>query len=131
MKKIIQLLTLILFIASCNTVSEKKETESRHEKLLGFKTSFIAELGEEEYFQLEDEVKSGKIETKFINDIIYVSYYEELNACGKYDGDLEIKNDTIFLKVKLISDEVCTSLSINKVTFLIDNPGQSQKVIIR
>ena len=72
---------------------ENSETIEVHKNLLGFKTSFLAELGDEKYEELENKVEKGIIETKYINDIIYVSYYEELNACGQYAGNIEISND--------------------------------------
>src|SRR5690606_39859499 len=133
MKQLFQIFIIIIVFASFNSCSTDKEknNEPKHKKLLGFKITFLADLGEEKYFKLEKKVENGKIETKYINDIIYVSYYLELNACGKYDGNLEIKNDTIKLKVNLISDEVCTSTSIDKVTFLIDNPDEKKKVILK
>ena len=110
---------------------ENSETIEVHKNLLGFKTSFLAELGDGKYEELENKVEKGIIETKYINDIIYVSYYEELNACGQYAGNIEISNDTIKLGVNLVSDEVCTSLSIEKLTFLIDNPTENKRVIMK
>ena len=133
MKQIIHTLTILLVFTSCNLslTENEKRYGLKHKKLLGFKTSILAELGEEKYFQLEKEVEKGKIETKYINDIIYVSFYEELNACWQYEGNIEVNNDTIKLNVILISDEVCTSTSIDKVTFLIDNPDMEKKVIMK
>lgn len=131
MKNIIYIWIILFTFSSCNNKSSKKELEPKNKKLLGFKISFIAEFGDEKYDQYETKVEKGKLEIKYINDIIYVSYLEELNACGKYDGNLEIKDDTIKLKVILISDEVCTSTSIDKLTFIIDNPDEKKKVIIK
>jgi hypothetical protein len=133
MKQLIYILTILLAFSSCNytTNKAKSKTEPKNKRLLAFKTSFIAELGDEKYDQLEKEGKIGKIETKYINDIIYVSYYEELNACGQYDGNIEIISDTIKLRLNLISDELCMSTSIEKLTFIIDNPGEKKKVIIK
>lgn len=58
-----------------------------------------------------------------------MSYLDELNACGLYNGNIEIKGDTIKLIVDLISDEVCASTSIERITFLIDNPNGKMKLI--
>ncbi len=127
-----------ILIFSCSQINEKsnieiEDTTSKievnrniNDKLLAFKTVYIAELGEKKYFELEKEIDKGKIEIEYINDIIYVSYYKELNACGEYDGNIEIINDTINLQIDLISGEVCTSTIIDKVTFLIDNPDKKR-----
>lgn len=118
--------------SSCDLIQsfKRKEVEPKHKKLLGFKTSFISELGDEKYDQLEEKVYKNKKEIRYINDIIYVCYLDELNACGQYDGNIEINADTIKLKLNLISDEVCTSTSIDSVTFIIDNPDKKRKVIV-
>lgn len=126
MKKLILILLATSLLFSC-----KSEKKKRNKNLLGFKISFIDELGAENYDFLKNKVDQDPIETKYINDIIYVSYYQELNACGKYDGNIEISNDTIKLQTILISNEVCTSLSIEKITFLIDNPDEKKKIIIK
>ncbi len=112
-------------------IQDKFELMSKSNELLGFKTTFLAELGDEKYDDLEKKVKNKAIETKYLNDIIYVSYYEEVNACGQYSGVINTSNDTINLKLNLISDEVCTSLAIEKVTFIINNSDKKKKVIIK
>lgn len=117
---------IILIFPSCSTSSKQKP---ENKKLLGFKTMFLSELGDEKYFELEQELENEKMETRYINDIIYISYLDELNTCGRYDGAIEFVGDTINLKVGLISDEVCTSTSIYRITFLIDNPEGTRKLI--
>jgi len=93
MKQLFQIFIIIIVFASFNSCSTDKEknNEPKHKKLLGFKITFLADLGEEKYFKLEKKVENGKIETKYINDIIYVSYYLELNACGNMTGILKLK----------------------------------------
>ena len=44
---------------------------------------FLSELGDDKYDNFEEEFNKEKIEIKYLNDIIYVSYLEELNACGQ------------------------------------------------
>lgn len=117
---------VILIFPSCSKRSNQKPEKK---KLLGFKTMFLSELGDEKYFELEQVLENEKMETKYLNDIIYVSYLDELNTCGHYDGTIEFVGDTIKLKVDLISDEVCTSTSIHRITFLIDNPDGKKKLI--
>lgn len=128
-------------ILSCSQTNESSNSENAHDKvedkrivndrLLAFKSVYLAELGQEKFFKLEKEIDKEKIEIKYINDIIYVSYYEVLNSCGIYDGNIEIKSDSINLKIELISDEVCSSTVIEKVTFLIYNPDKKKKLIIK
>lgn len=92
---------------------------------------FLAELGSEKYFRLQQDLENNPIEQKYINDILYISYYEELNACGKYGGNFEINDDTIKLNINLLSDEVCSSKSIERVTFIVDNPEGKEWVIVK
>jgi hypothetical protein len=134
MKNPIFFLILLLTLSSCNlnySSKNKDQTAFKHKNLLGFKISFLAELGDEKYEQLQRKIASGKMEIKYINDIIYISYNEELNACGDYAGNIEITGDTIKLGVHLTSDEVCTSKSIDRITFIIDNPDEKRKIIIK
>lgn len=72
-----------------------------------------------------------KIKTDYIDDLIIVSNYVESNACGKHTGNIRIENYEIYLIYKLVSDEVCTSTSINKVTYVINNPkGKKYKFMM-
>lgn len=128
MKHLTKILIILFAVTSCNFFTKK--IEPKHQHLLGFKIKSVAELGSEKYFTLLKEAESGNLDIKYIDDIIYVSYYENLNACGQYDGNIEIKNDTIKLTVELTSDVVCTSLRIDKVTFIIDNPEKEKMVVL-
>jgi len=128
MKQAIFTFTILIAFYSCSSSTNK---ESDNKDLIAFKTKFLAEIGSDEYFKLERELKKEKIEVKYLNDIIYISYLEDLNACGKYDGNIEITGDSIKLKIKLISDEVCSSKSIDRITFIIDNPDEKKKHIVK
>ena len=119
MKKILCFFIIVLSI-SC---SEKKK--ALNENLIYFNSEFIAELGNENYEKLEAELNS-KIEPKYLDKIIYVSKKIDANACGNYIGDIEIKEDSIKLIYKLNSDEICTSTSINNVTYIIKNPKEKK-----
>ena len=110
-------------------MDQEQPAPAKNQKLLGFKTMFLSELGDDNYADLEEAVNQEKIDINYLNDIIYVSYLEELNACGEYDGNIETKGDTITLNVELISDEVCTSTAIERITFFIDNPDGKVKMI--
>lgn len=112
-------LFIIIGLIACNQDSENK----RHEQLIGFKSSFLAENGEETYFQLESEI--GEIEINYLNDIINVTLIIEANTCANYDGDISIENEVITLKYynTNANGEVCTSESIYRFTYIIDNPA--------
>lgn len=128
MKLILFILTSLLIFTSCSS-SSKQKPDATNEKLLGFKTMFLSELGDDKYFELEQELENEKMEIRYLHDIIYIAYLDELNTCGQYDGNIDSAGDTINLKVDLVSDEVCTSTSIFRITFLIDNPDGKKKLI--
>jgi len=115
MKKVIFVLISILLI-SC---TEKKEIVNK--ELVYFDSKFVAELGDENYDEFAGRL-NNKIKPKYLDDLIYIQKLIEVNACGQYSGDIEIKKDSIILIYNLISDEVCTSTGIDKVTYIIKNP---------
>lgn len=53
---------------------------------------------------------------------IYISYLAGLTGCVKYEGDIEIKNDSLILKLVPINNLACTELNIGRVIFRIKNP---------
>lgn len=127
MKPIVYISTLLLFITSCNFNSLKP----KHKRLLNCKISFLVDLGDLKFQKLAEKARSQEIEIKYSNDTIYASYIAVLNECGKYEGNIEIVNDTIKLMHYSVSNEACTSLVIGKITFLIDNPDKRNKIILR
>lgn len=118
MKYFVNILFLLFF--SC---SEKQETINKN--LIFFKSRFLAELGNDKYETFLQKTNL-KIKAKYLDDIIYVTNYVESNACGNYVGNIQIKNDSIFLIYKLVSDEICSSTSIEKLTYIIDNPKEKK-----
>ena len=111
---------LLVFVLSCS-----KKEEQVNKNLIFFKDSFLSELGNENYEKLLAKTKL-KIKAQYLDDLIIVTNYVESNACGKYAGDIRIKNDRIYLIYKLVSDEVCTSTGIDKVTYIINNPKEKK-----
>jgi hypothetical protein len=111
---------LLVFVLSCS-----KKEEQVNKNLIFFKDSFLSELGNEDYEKLLAKTKL-KIKAQYLDDLIIVTNYVESNACGKYAGDIRIKNDRIYLIYKLVSDEVCTSTGIDKVTYIINNPNEKK-----
>jgi hypothetical protein len=117
---------LISFLFACN---QKSETII-NENLLLFKTSFLSESDNEKYAEILKTKKLNKPEIKYLNDLIYVSYLTQVNACGEIKGNITIKNDTIFLQPFSNSEEVCTSTSLERFTFIISNYKELKYSII-
>jgi hypothetical protein len=153
MRNILIFAVLISFF-SCNNTRENvgknavnEFSFTKHKDLIGSKISCcfeefdydIAGLDDDELekvFRKYDQEKEKKIKeslrVEYIDDIIYVSFLEELNACGGYYRNIETANDTI--KLIIISeptDVLCASLSVYKFTYIIDNPKKEKRVIIR
>lgn len=112
---------LLLVVISCS----KKEENTTNKNLIYFKSKFLGELGNDDYEKLLAKTKL-KIKTQYLDDVIFVTNYVESNACGQYSGNIEIKNDSILLVYKLVSDEVCTSTSVEKLTYIINNPKEKK-----
>ena len=102
MKKIICIL-IVVSMASCNYRPIQIE---KHEKLISFSSERVLDMGE--YLDLDEQARqrindnkrfySGTDTIVYSNDTLYISYLTYVNACADYDGDIEIQNDTIFLK---------------------------------
>ena len=88
---------------------------------MAFKSSFLAENGEDKYFELENEI--GSIDIEYLNDIIYVSLIEEANTCANYDGNISVrdKNITLLYHHTNPDGDTCTSQSIYRFSYVIDN----------
>ncbi|WP_204345933.1 hypothetical protein [Psychroserpens algicola] len=119
---------MFIILFSCK---EKETPILKHPDLLGFKVTTLADSDEDLFDVIEKKEQQGIIETKYINDILYVSTFRILNACGNYEGNIETSNDTISLQLKLTSEEVCTSESARRVTYLIYNPTSKKRIIIK
>lgn len=118
MKIFVVIFLILFFTLSCS----KKEEKTIDQNLVYFHSKFLAELGDEKYDNLESKLNK-KPKVKYLDDdLIYITGYVEANACGQYIGNLKYKNDSIILLYNLVSDEVCTSTSIEKATFIIKNP---------
>lgn len=123
---------LFVICISCQNTQENIEEISALQKdLIYTNLRFMADLGDENWEKLQSET-SNKIEPKYLDDIIYVSQLVDVNACGNYVGDIEIKKDSIYLICKMTSQEVCASMAIYKATFIIKNPEiKKYKMAIR
>ncbi|MGV3459702.1 MAG: hypothetical protein ACO1N9_04515 [Flavobacterium sp.] len=110
------ILALLFMLFSCS----QKEEIKKDENLLGFKATFLAELGDDKYDSLLIKT-SEKPVVKYVDDVIFITLYAEMNACEGYEGKVQVKNDSIVLGTKSLSDEVCTSNVIDKLSYIIDN----------
>jgi hypothetical protein len=119
MRYLLVILIMILVIG-CEEEDKVKQIK-HHQRLLGFKSVFLAESGDTSW----NKIVSGQrdsIEIKYINDIIYVTLLTEVNACATYDGNIKINNGTISLEYIQTNSIVCTSSALDKLTYIIDNP---------
>jgi hypothetical protein len=126
-KYFLVLLSIFFFNSSC----ENKKKSLINKNLLLFKQNFIGELGSEEYDKFEKLAVKNKLEIKYLNDVVYVSFLEITNACSSFKGDINIKNDSIYLTYNTISDEVCTSTTITRFTYIINNNEEKKYKIIK
>ncbi|WP_281232564.1 hypothetical protein [Flavobacterium gelatinilyticum] len=110
-------------VICCISCQNKTQTEKpqHNENLIYFNSYAVAEPGDEKSLKLQSGTEY-KMKTEYLDDIIYVSQLINVNACGNYKGDIEIKKDSLYLIHKSISDVVCTSKAIDKVTYIIKNP---------
>jgi hypothetical protein len=117
---------VIFLCVFCCFACQQKESFIQNTKLIGFKSVSLSELDDEKYDSLKIELDKKHIDIRYINDVIYISHLRETDACSRYKGNIEFKGDTIKLMYELVSDTICTSLVINKLTYLIDNPQKTK-----
>lgn len=123
--KKISILMIGITLISC----EQKIELQKNKNLIGFKSEMIGEIGDDEYIKMESLAESKKIEAKQIEDILIIKTWKFRNTCGNYEEDISINSDTIYLKLNLVSDEVCSSRSIVKLTYLVYNPENKKWII--
>jgi len=111
------IITLSVLLYSCHKTNEP----SINSRLLAFKSSYLAENDDDKYDSILKKNKLNNLEIKYLNDIIYVSYITDINACVDVKGDITFKNDSIILKTFSDSEEVCTSTSLERITYIINN----------
>lgn len=60
---------------------------------------------------------------RYSENEIYISYVTYLTGCVKYVGDIEIKEDSLLLKLVPINNMACTELDIARVVYRIKKMG--------
>ncbi|MBL7831266.1 MAG: hypothetical protein JNK41_09590 [Saprospiraceae bacterium] len=124
-------LTFSFGLFSCSNVTEKEQTEEIrkiHERLIDCNTVFVMEDGEQAdgYYQNHDNFIKEYFSEAQSGDTLIVTTLMKVNACGKTIGDIEFSGDTLFLKTRQISDEVCASVVYEKFTYRIYNPEKKK-----
>ena len=64
-------------------------------------------------------------------DTIYISYIANVNNCGEYKGNVDIRNDSIFLEGNDVSDYACASFRLDRFIFEIHNPDNKEYTIVK
>lgn len=65
----------------------------------------------------------------YVDELIIVTQLMETNACPGYLGNIEIKDNSIFLIMTLASDDICDSQEVFKFTYIIKNPNKQKYTI--
>ena len=63
-------------------------------------------------------------------DTLIVTTLIEVNACGQTIGDIEFSGDTLFLKTRQITVDVCASTMFEKFTYRIHNPDKKKYEVL-
>lgn len=127
-RRLLSLLTSGAILLGCSSVEEEELIDKR---LLAFKTEYVCEPMEEEEFAKEIGYADNKtLKVEYLEDVIYVRAWSTVNACGSYYGNIVVSNDTIQLLCKLKPGDLCSSQSIEKLTYFINNPEKKKWVIV-
>lgn len=136
-KQSIYIVTIILLtLFSCH---RRGRTFSHNKKLVSFSSkiifnsdqylnksdSFFSKLNNIQYFKNE----FGSIDYK--EGLVTVKYLTVVNDCGKYVGDMDISNDTIFLHSESTSLIECASGRIDEFSYSIKNPENKKFVFVK
>ena len=126
MKKNLFYLLSIFVIISCSQKSHQKEIFRKlktHINLISCKINYGVtheeminrnRIGSKEFNPKTDTIK-------YIGNEIQISYLEALTGCVKYGGDMEIKDDSLILKLVTLNNEECPELEFARVTYRIKN----------
>jgi hypothetical protein len=113
-------------IISCSQKSPQKEISRKlkpHTNLISCKINYGVtdeeminrnHIGSKEFNPKTDTIK-------YIGNEIQISYLEALTGCVEYGGDMEIKNDSLILKLVTLNNEECPELEFARVTYRIKN----------
>jgi hypothetical protein len=133
------LLISVIFILFTSCQSRKQEIlDKRNKNLLDFKSKTvldmdeIVERGEKKFQELNSPNFNSKTDTiRFKDNNIYVSYIALVNGCAEYIGDINYKNDSIFLNLINVGEYECTEQRADRLTFIINNPKNRKFAIVK
>jgi len=92
----------------------------------------IVKLDHRAYQKLQSNEFNKKTDTiRFDKEIIYISYLSIVNGCADYSGDIEIKKDSIFLKLNNINGIECTEQRCDRLIFKIRNPNKEKYKVVK
>ena len=98
----------------------------KNDHLMCFQTVYLGERDDsKKQLNLAAATKED-LKVTYVDDLIIASKVVEVNACGKYDGALEMRQDTIVLTYKLLTDELCDSQSFERFSYVIANPDNKK-----
>ncbi|MFY8182192.1 MAG: hypothetical protein ACOVLG_10475 [Flavobacterium sp.] len=126
MKKLLYFLFAFTFISCGNKIPEETFIDFKPNKnIISFKiTDFLndkySDKRPDSLFSRGFDPKTDTI--KYQENEIYISCIIGLTGCVKYDGDMEIKKDSMLLKLVTINNIACPELEITRVVFRIKNP---------
>ncbi|MES2284835.1 MAG: hypothetical protein V4547_04035 [Bacteroidota bacterium] len=121
-------LTVITFAFLVTACATKKQEIKINDQLLDFQSwtvmsvDELVEAGEQTYKGANSKQFNSKTDTiRFDKDIIYISYLSIVNGCGQYGGDIEVKADSIILKLNNLGGIECTEQRCDRLIFKIKN----------
>ena len=120
------------YLCSILTLVGCTKTEYKNDRLLGFQSTYLGERTSSQQTLKLIKGLEEDIKVTYIDDLIIASKILEVNECGKYEGDLDIRQDTIVLIQKQVSRELCDSQVIERFSYIISNPElKKYKIYLR
>lgn len=126
-------LCLLLMAGTALLGCGRPAPEPRHPRLLGFKAETLAQdIDDANYrrLHLARRLRTETITQRRLDDILYLRLVQEVNACGRYVGNLRIHGDTLYLRYEQTAEEVCASSRVDQLTYLVDNPQRRRYKVV-
>ena len=130
MTKFSYILTLYILALLCFGCRQNQDS-LKHAKLLGSQSAYVGEPMDPDAAKYEKLASSDKVKIENREHYMILTTWYIVNACGNCIPNLDVRNDTINLIYKETSEELCMSLSIEEVTYFIDNRNEKNWVVIK
>ena len=129
-------LTILISVFLLIACGVKKQEYKIHDRLIDFQSHTtmnvdqIIESGEKNCKQLYSNKFNPKTDTvRYEKDVIYVSCLSIVNECADYVGNINIKEDSIILKLINIGELECTEPRCDRLIYKIKNAnGKRYKI---